>query len=71
MTKIKAVSKISFNICLVIMILMTVAGGIIIVILIFVFARISKKHFNNLVEETNKDESSNSRVELHDRSELL
>ncbi len=50
---------------------MTVAGGIIIVILIFVFARISKKHFNNLVEETNKDESSNSRVELHDRRELL
>jgi hypothetical protein len=51
---------------------MTVAGGIIILILIFIFARISQKHFNNLVEETGREEketnSTNIRIELQEQS---
>jgi hypothetical protein len=54
------------------MILMTVAGGIILLIIIFIFARISQKHFNNLVEETGREEKetnlTNTRIELQEQS---
>lgn len=45
------------------MILMTIFGGIILIVLIFVFAKISQRQFDNLAEEetgTGRQDNSNS-----------